>query len=450
MDESLNSQLIHKYTVSASKSREAQSIVEQALARTSSRPKGGSTTVIALESKTLSKTCDMDSSSVSSEEYTQDQDESESVSNTTNTNTLMSSTNTCSVEISTRLPEWLQARDHLQILNSRAFEWNPDRPLGKGAYGAVYLARYIAQPDKNCALKISSLRTKEKSQPKLLALAKREVALLQEAWELAPKYVVAYYHHWQEYTRNNNIPQFYILMEFAGTTPMDALLERNREWIATGEKKKYLDIGLPALLCVAEDVFRGLAHLHGGGLVHRDLKPANIMVVPGKGRIHGRLIDFGLALSFRPGLDDSVVRAECAKACGTPRYSSPEVAALALHCQHANAQRQNGGSVGAKKYLSPKELYAADVWSAGMCFLAQHTPRWPGRASIRSPEQLWRYVTKLQHPPRFNLTTPIDDECVPGEDLLKDIIEKCLELRVSKRANARDIVRLIAQEAGDE
>jgi serine/threonine-protein kinase len=64
---------------------------------------------------------------------------------------------------------------------------------------------------------------------------------------------------------------------------------------------------------VIADLARGVAHVHGLGVVHCDLKPANALV-SSSGRV--KLIDFGIArVSGRlPG-----------EALGTPQYVAPEV-----------------------------------------------------------------------------------------------------------------------------
>jgi HAMP domain-containing protein len=70
-------------------------------------------------------------------------------------------------------------------------------------------------------------------------------------------------------------------------------------------------------LQIAKQLCRGLAAVHGAGIVHRDVKPQNIMVLP-SGVV--KLMDFGIART-EGGLDPA---AESGFLVGTPSYMSPE------------------------------------------------------------------------------------------------------------------------------
>jgi diguanylate cyclase (GGDEF)-like protein len=66
-------------------------------------------------------------------------------------------------------------------------------------------------------------------------------------------------------------------------------------------------------VAVAVDVAGALGAAHRAGLIHRDVKPENIMILP-DGR--AKLIDFGLAIRTRSGVEESVA--------GTFSYMAPE------------------------------------------------------------------------------------------------------------------------------
>ena len=69
---------------------------------------------------------------------------------------------------------------------------------------------------------------------------------------------------------------------------------------------------------IAEQIARGLAKAHRGGIVHRDVKPANLMVTD-DGVV--KILDFGLAK-----LVGAVALTRTGSSVGTPAYMSPEQA----------------------------------------------------------------------------------------------------------------------------
>ena len=70
---------------------------------------------------------------------------------------------------------------------------------------------------------------------------------------------------------------------------------------------------------VCIQVAKGLAAIHGAGVIHRDLKTPNIMR-DGRGNV--RLLDFGIAKLITP--TDTLAVTGVQKVVGTPEYMSPE------------------------------------------------------------------------------------------------------------------------------
>ena len=76
---------------------------------------------------------------------------------------------------------------------------------------------------------------------------------------------------------------------------------------------------------LASQIADALHAAHERGILHRDLKPANVMVVRQGGRLHAKLLDFGIAQLT--SADPSATRTLAGDVTGTPAYMSPEQAA---------------------------------------------------------------------------------------------------------------------------
>lgn len=67
-------------------------------------------------------------------------------------------------------------------------------------------------------------------------------------------------------------------------------------------------------------------HAHQRGIIHRDIKPGHLMVAEIGGRIHVKVIDFGIAKAIEPDESDSSNFTMHGDLLGTLRYMSPEQA----------------------------------------------------------------------------------------------------------------------------
>lgn len=183
-----------------------------------------------------------------------------------------------------------QKKEKLKVFAGR---YAYSKPLGRGAGGAVYLAHDLHRARRPVALKVLTPEAYQTVQGKML---RREFEILSR---LDHQNLV----HVYDYGR---LPDggVYLAEEYIdGFSLQDAraLLEPD------------------ALVDVTMQILRGLAYLHGMGMIHRDIKPANVMLlwlddVSADPMV--KLVDFGLS-SSDPKSD--TLRG------GTRSYMAPEI-----------------------------------------------------------------------------------------------------------------------------
>ncbi|MCA9697782.1 MAG: serine/threonine protein kinase [Myxococcales bacterium] len=168
--------------------------------------------------------------------------------------------------------------------------------LGAGAMGVVYLAEDV-ELDRKVAIKLLHDGVDDEG---------RRLRLVREAQAMAK---VTHPNVAAIHAVGTVGDQVYFVMEYiAGRTLREWLAARRRTW--------------REILSVFVDVGRGLAAIHGAGLIHRDLKPENVMIGE-DGR--ARVMDFGLARTE----EQSSVVTSSGIVVGTPAYMAPEQ----LYCQ---------------------------------------------------------------------------------------------------------------------
>lgn len=168
-----------------------------------------------------------------------------------------------------------------------------DKPLGRGAGGAVYLAEDLRENKRKVALKVLTPEAYGTVQGKML---RREFEILSKLDH--PNLVRVY-----DYGRLPDGGVFLAEEYIDGFSLQDAraLLEP------------------AALTDVALQILNGLAYLHGMGMIHRDIKPANVMLLwldDASVAPMVKLVDFGLS-SMDPKRD--TLRG------GTRSYMAPEI-----------------------------------------------------------------------------------------------------------------------------
>jgi tetratricopeptide (TPR) repeat protein len=184
--------------------------------------------------------------------------------------------------------------------------------MGSGAMGSVYAA-YDPKLDRKVALKVLLPEAiPDADDPTRESGGARET-LVREAQALAQ---VRHPNVVHVYDAGTFADQVYLTMELVEGETLRAWLERDeaRGWEST--------------LRMLMQAGRGLAAVHGAGLVHRDFKPDNVLV--GKDGV-ARVADFGLARADQAedvaGLLATAAEGRGSKktlGAGTPAYLAPE------------------------------------------------------------------------------------------------------------------------------
>ncbi|KAG5543219.1 hypothetical protein RHGRI_016093 [Rhododendron griersonianum] len=210
------------------------------------------------------------------------------------------------------------------------------KPISRGAFGKVYLARKRATGDLFAIKVLKKLDMIRKNDIERI-LEERNILIT-----VRNPFVVRFFY---SFTSRDNL---YLVMEYLNGGDLYSLLR---------------NIG-----CFEEDVARiyiaelvlALEYLHSLGIVHRDLKPDNILIVHDG---HIKLTDFGLS---KIGLMNS-----------TGDLPGPETDGMTLLDAHGQdtqkfEDRSQRSAVGTPDYLAPEILlgtehgYAADWWSVGI------------------------------------------------------------------------------------
>ncbi|KAI9200017.1 hypothetical protein LWI28_001562 [Acer negundo] len=210
------------------------------------------------------------------------------------------------------------------------------KPISRGAYGKVFLARKRTTGDLFAIKVLKKLDMIRKNDIERI-LAERNILIT-----VRNPFVVRFFY---SFTCRDNL---YLVMEYLNGGDLYSLL-RNIGCLEEDAARIY----------IAELVL-ALEYLHSLGIVHRDLKPDNLLIAHDG---HIKLTDFGLS---KIGLINN-----------TMDLSVPEVNGAILSDSHNLDDQQtkdrNGYSaVGTPDYLAPEILlgtehgYAADWWSVGI------------------------------------------------------------------------------------
>jgi serine/threonine protein kinase len=250
------------------------------------------------------------------------------------------------------------------------------RELGRGAMGAVYLAR-DSQLDRLVALKVPRFTAAEGVEVRQRFLSEGRAAATIEHPYICPVYDVG---------EIDGTP--YLTMAYVeGTT----LAQRLEHGTALPEQQA---VALVRLLAGA------LQAAHERGIIHRDLKPSNIIL---NRRGEPVILDFGLAR--RMHVADARLT-QCGQPLGTPAYMAPEQA------------------TGAVEAVGP----GCDVYALGVILYQMLTGRLPFEGSVT--EVLGQIVSRPPEPPsnfQPGLDRRLESICLKA--LNKRVIDRFADMR---------------------
>jgi len=193
-----------------------------------------------------------------------------------------------------------------QIIQHLGAQFQIVRELGRGGMGIVFLARDIAL-HRLVAIKV--LRYEFVSSEEHRERFRREARMTARLSHASIVPVHGFGEIGGDADDPSAMPLVYIVMKYVHGESLAERMRRDRTIPASEVQRILRDLAL------------ALDSAHRDGVVHRDLKAENILLERGSGR--AMLTDFGVALSR--SLDP--VRADVARAFGTPHYMSPEQAA---------------------------------------------------------------------------------------------------------------------------
>ncbi len=146
------------------------------------------------------------------------------------------------------------------------------QPIGRGGFGAVYLARQLRLKGRPCAVKVA--RPEISGDPLFATRFEREKKALSALQNRNTVQIL-------DYGRTEDGID-YIIMEYIEGTALDRALALQGRFSPS------------RAMAVAVGVCHALEEAHGRGILHRDLKPSNVMLVQASGIELPKVIDFGL------------------------------------------------------------------------------------------------------------------------------------------------------------
>jgi len=244
----------------------------------------------------------------------------------------------------------ISAQDRKE-LRSDTINYDAQRMIGHGSFGAVFLAR-VAETNEIVAIKkvLQDRRFKN-----------RELQIMRQVSKQPHPYVVNLCHHFVTKGPKHDDVYLNLVLEYVPETVYSVQRQYNRN------KENF---PIPLVKVYMYQLSRALAHIHGMGICHRDIKPQNLLVDPARQIL--KLCDFGSAKVLMKG--EPNIAYICSR-----YYRAPELI------------------FGSTDYNT-----AVDVWSQGcvMAEMLKGSPLFPGASGV---DQLVEIIKVLGTPSKEEL-----------------------------------------------
>jgi serine/threonine protein kinase len=169
------------------------------------------------------------------------------------------------------------------------------RPLGQGGMASVYLAEDLVLGKAEVAIKVLKGHSRDKERAELTERFIREVQLTHR---------INHQHVVRTFDFGRDGETVFYTMEYLPGRPLDYIIKDG-------------GCEMSQVLRFAAQLVKGLAAIHGVGVIHRDLKPANI-IVSDTGIL--KITDFGIARA-----SSAQATMVSSQVLGTVAYISPEL-----------------------------------------------------------------------------------------------------------------------------
>ncbi len=243
-------------------------------------------------------------------------------------------------------------------LKSDTVNYDAQRMIGHGSFGAVFLAKVVETEELVAIKKV--LQDKR--------FKNRELQIMKQLARQPHPYIVLLKHHFISKGSKSDDVFLNLVLEYVPETiySIAKYFNRRKESIPVFTVKLYM-----------YQLARSLAHIHGMGICHRDIKPHNLLVDPVRQIL--KLCDFGSAKAFIKG--EPNVAYICSRF-----YRAPELI------------------FGSTDYST-----AIDVWSHGCVFaeLLIGSPIFPGSSGVDQLVEIIKvsYITTAANTTTSTITT---------------------------------------------